>query len=246
MIRFKQLVDLAQNPNRFPSKSSSSSDNSCCSAESSLPFEIYWAIMVKRRREIIITPVMTLDIGPSGTLSLEDKSWKDTEYLFVRGENNMNKEHYFWDLSWANDNQQEFVHPDHYDKDQMDREFGHLPGSCSPPGPLRPVARIAKLEVVVKAVFHFDEGFERRLPGPAERIYHRRGDGYVSISLEHLRADFRPMSHHFLKALCKDEYQILVHHLVSNSVRWITWFIGCCNTTGYQPTFKLFHTLFKL
>lgn len=31
-----------------------------------------------------------------------------------------------------------------------------------------------------------------------------------------------------------------------NVVRWLIWFIGCCNTTGYQPTFKLFYTLFKL
>lgn len=42
---------------------------------------------------------MTFDIGPDGTSSLEDGSWKDTEYLFVRGENRTNKEFYFRDLS---------------------------------------------------------------------------------------------------------------------------------------------------
>lgn len=189
---------------------------------------------------------MTLDIGSDGTLCQEDGSWKGTEYLFIRGENRANKEFCFRDLSWTYDNRQELRHPDHYDKGQMDRDFGHLPRVSSPPRVLKAVARTAELEAVLKVVFHFDEGFEWRLPAPEERVYYLLGDGYIGVYLEHHRAGYRPRSHHFLKALCKDEYQIPIQQLVPNTVRWIIWFIGYCNTTGYQPTFKLFHTLFKL
>lgn len=128
----------------------------------------------------------------------------------------------------------------------MDRDFGELPGVSSPPASLRPIARTSELEITLKVIFHFDDGFEWRLPGPNERIYHRPGDGYVGMSLKHLRAGFRPRSHHFLKALCKDEYHLPIQQLVPKSVRWIVWFIGCCNAGGFQPTFRLFHNLFKL
>lgn len=69
---------------------------------------------------------------------------------------------------------------------------------------------------------------------------------FVGICLEHLRAGYRSKIHHFLKALYKDKIQIFVQQLMSNVVRWIIWLIDCCNTTGYQPTCKLFHTFFKL
>lgn len=126
----------------------------------------------------------------------------------MRGENWANKEYYFRDLGWAYDHQRELGHPDHYDKTHMDLDFGHLLGVCSTPGELRSVARMTELEAVLKAVFHFDEGFEWRLPGPDGRIYHRPGDGFVGVFLEHLRAEYRPKSHHILKALCKDEFQL--------------------------------------
>lgn len=128
----------------------------------------------------------------------------------------------------------------------MDRDFIELPGVNSPPAPLRPIARTAELEADVKVIFHFDDGFEWLLPGPDECIYHRPRDGYVGISLEHPRAGFRLRSCHFLKALCKDVYHLPIQQLVPNSIRWIVWYIGCSNAGGFQPTFKLFHTLFKL
>lgn len=74
-------------------------------------------------------------------------------------------------------------HPDYYDKEQMDRDFRHFPGVSSPPRELRPIARIAELEVVLKAIFHFDEGFEWRLSGPNVRVYDRPGDGYIGVCL---------------------------------------------------------------
>lgn len=132
----------------------------------------------------------------------------------------------FRDLSWEYDHRQELGHPDHYDKDQMDIDFRELPGVNSPPAPLKPIAQSVELEVALKVVFQFDDDFEWRHPGPDERIYHRPGDGYIGISLEHLRAGFRPRIHHFFKALCKDVYYLPIQQLVPNSVRWIVWFIG--------------------
>lgn len=66
----------------------------------------------------------------------------------------------------------------------MDRDFGHLHGVNSHLGTLKLVVRTLELEAVIKVVFHFDEGYEWRFPGPDECSYHNPGDGYVGISLE--------------------------------------------------------------
>lgn len=34
--------------------------------------------------------------------------------------------------------------------------------------------------------------------------------------------------------------------LTPNGVKWITWFLSCCNKFGFQPTIKLFHQIFVL
>lgn len=61
-----------------------------------------------------------------------------------------------------------------------------------PPGPLKPITGTSELEAVVKVVFHFDEGFDWRLPGPDDQIFHPTGDGYIGMLLEHLRVGFLP------------------------------------------------------
>lgn len=75
-------------------------------------------------------------------------------------QNRSNNKYYFRDLSWAYDHRQEFGHTNLYDNGQMDRDFRSLPGVNSAPGVLWPVARTSELEVVVNAVFHFDESYE--------------------------------------------------------------------------------------
>lgn len=89
------MTGLPQHPSSFPSDSSSSNSSSCDPSEL---IELYWCEMARRKNEKI-TRAMTLNIGSDGTLSQEDDSWKDTEYLFVRGENKVNKEYYFRDFS---------------------------------------------------------------------------------------------------------------------------------------------------
>lgn len=69
MVRLKQLVGLPQPPHLYPSDSSSSS-----SSGSSEILELCWCKMTRRMKEIVVTRAMTLDIGPDGTLSLEDGS----------------------------------------------------------------------------------------------------------------------------------------------------------------------------
>lgn len=34
--------------------------------------------------------------------------------------------------------------------------------------------------------------------------------------------------------------------LTPNEVKWITWFLSCCDKAEIQPTFKLFHQIFIL
>lgn len=34
--------------------------------------------------------------------------------------------------------------------------------------------------------------------------------------------------------------------LTPNGVKWITWFLSCCDKCGFQPTLRLFHQLFYL
>lgn len=50
------------------------------SPESPECVELYWCRMTKHRKETIVTRAITLDIGPDGTLSQEDGSWKETGY----------------------------------------------------------------------------------------------------------------------------------------------------------------------
>lgn len=56
----------------------------------------------------------------------------------------------------------------------------------------------------------------------------------------------RPSIHQFTKSLCRDVYGIPFTQLSPNSVKWISWFLGCCQVKNYLPTFKLFHHLFRI
>lgn len=130
----------------------------------------------------------------------------------------------------------------------MDRLFLEAPGTRYPCAPLHPEMRRytkTQIEDTIKAVFHFGPGMEWRWPEPHERIYHRPVGGYVGVSLEHLRG-MRPNLHQFTKSLCRDMYGIPFTQLAPNSVKWISWFLGCCQVREYLPTFKLFHHLFKI
>ena len=50
----------------------------------------------------------------------------------------------------------------------------------------------------------------------------------------------------FVKHLFKYVYQLSPMQITPNDIKWITWFLACCNKSKVQPTFKLFHQLFNL
>ncbi|KAL8113234.1 hypothetical protein AgCh_020526 [Apium graveolens] len=102
-----------------------------------------------------------------------------------------------------------------------------------------------QIDDLVKAIFHFGDGTERRWPEPHERVYHHPMGGWVAIPLEHLRS-MRPNLHQFTKSLCRDVYGIPFTQLAPNFVKWVSWFLSCCHVKKYLPTFKLFHYLFKI
>lgn len=64
--------------------------------------------------------------------------------------------------------------------------------------------------------------------------------------LEHLRSGYGPRCHQFVKSLCLFEYGIPITQLTPNAVKWISYFLGCCEKAGVLPTFKLFHHVFQL
>ena len=212
--------------------------------------ERFWGVMAQgvESGDLVIVQANTYDLGPGRTLLSSRGRWRDTGYLFVRRDPEVASEVYFQDLSWCYENRQEFGHPDFYDKAQMDRDFGWRTGTSAAPAPLKKRSSVSldNLDDVLKAVFHFDDGFVWRFAEPEERIYHRPGDGYVGVCLEHLRPGLFPRHHVFIKELCKYQYCIPPQQLVPNSIKWISWFLACCSVSGLLPTFKLFHQIFKI
>ena len=217
--------------------------------EKRIIIERFWGTMSQgaESRDVVVIQAHTYDLGPGRTLLSTRGRWRDTGYLFVKRDPDVPNEEYFKDLSWSYTNQQEFGHPDFYDRGQMDRDFGWRTGTSASPAPLKSkIPNLDSMDDVLKAVFHFEEGFIWRWAEPDERIYHRPGDGFVGVCLEHLRSGIFPKHHVFIKELCKYQYHIPPQQLVPNSMKWISWFISSCTISGLLPTFKLFHQLFKL
>lgn len=80
---------------------------------------------------------------------------------------------------------------------------------------------------------------------PEKRSTTGPGTGYVGMWLEHLRSGYHPRCHQFLKSFYI-EYGISVMQLIPNVVKWISRFLGCCYKSGYFPTLKHFHHIFRL
>lgn len=96
----------------------------------------------------------------------------------------------------------------------------------------------------MQAAFHLGPEVEWRWRRPGERIYYHTGEGYVGVWLEHLRTGWNPRCHQFVKHLFKYVYKISIMQLTPNGVKWISWFLSCCDKMCNQPTFRLFHKLF--
>lgn len=75
MVRVKKLTGLPRNPNLCSSESSASSSDT---------FQSTSHTMARKRKENTINRAETLYLGPSVTLSLDDGSWRESGYLFVR------------------------------------------------------------------------------------------------------------------------------------------------------------------
>ncbi|KAK1369518.1 hypothetical protein POM88_035610 [Heracleum sosnowskyi] len=143
---------------------------------------------------------------------------------------------------------QEFGHPGPYNEFELNATFskmgiGEAPYSLKEKYLSLPDAQMDKL---VRGAFHLGPEISWRWPRPGERIYHRPSDGYVGVWLETLRSGWNPRSHMFIKHLCKYVYKISIMQITPNGVKWMTWFLVACHKMGYQPTFRLFHQLFKL
>ena len=52
--------------------------------------------------------------------------------------------------------------------------------------------------------------------------------------------------HQFLKNLCKYQFGVSMLQFSPNSIRWMNWFLGVCHKQKLLPTFKLFHTMFRV
>lgn len=203
--------------------------------------------MSKRPRKPAKTKLSKLPtyILPEGeTLSTPFGMWRDVQFLFVKKDSSTSDDYYNRDLSESLKTAP--GGPILYDKGSMDEELTGLPGANTPMAPLLSIAESGKLDECFRACFHLDDKVVWRWPEPHERVYHRPGDGLVGMFLEHLRSRFNPRCHQFVKCLCKFQYEIPPSQLVPNAVKWIMWFLGCCNVKGYLPTFRLFHYIFTL
>ena len=91
----------------------------------------------------------------------------------------------------------------------MDMDFGWRTITISALVPMKKKTSIlVNVDDLLKVIFHFDEGFTLRWAEPDERIYHRSGDAFVGVYLEHPRPSKFPYHHVFIKELCKYLYCI--------------------------------------
>lgn len=97
----------------------------------------------------------------------------------------------------------------------------------------------------VRYAFQIPEEYEIKMPEEGEFIYHRGGDLWVGIPLEHFRAGLRLPMHRFFHTLLKD-LRLGLGQLGPNSIRKICAFIARCTELGREPTLSLFWSLHKL
>lgn len=98
---------------------------------------------------------------------------------------------------------------------------------------------------VVRAAFQIPSTYEVRMPEEGERIYHRGGDMWVGIPLEHFRAGLRLPLHRFFHTLFTS-MRLALGQLGPNSIRKICAFIARCSELGLEPTLSLFWALHRL
>lgn len=227
-----------------------SSSCSCSSSDSSLELiDIDWGIMGKKKSSLpVLTKIATKDMGPGFSLSEPDGSWSQTNFYFVRKDPGMPPAYFYRDLSVEFSENPDVADMMKYDKAFLDSKFGDLPGSGMDVGPFRAqyLENPVDWDPIFRATFHLDADVKWRWPEPGEKIYDRPEGGWVGVWLEHLRSGYGPRCHQFVKSLCLFEYGIPITQMTPNVVKWIFYFLGCCEKAGVLPTFKLFHHLFQL
>ncbi|KAK1392112.1 hypothetical protein POM88_011168 [Heracleum sosnowskyi] len=206
--------------------------------------------MAKKKKQSgpLVTRLFVHEPSRGGVLSTPDGFWSDTSYFFVKKDPDIEQSFYYRDLSSCYRNHQEFGHPGPYDESEFDFAFSQMGISDAPYLLKEKFSSLpdVQMDKLVRASFHLGPEISWRWPQSGERIYHRPKDGYVGVWLETLRSGWNPRCHQFVKHLCKYVYKISIMQITPNGVKWITWFLACCNKMGYQPTLRLFHQLFKL
>ncbi|KAL8145178.1 hypothetical protein AgCh_003399 [Apium graveolens] len=183
---------------------------------------------------------------PGGSVPFTPEGyWIDVKYHFVEKPTEIENEVYYSRVRY---DRQPDGHPGVYNQEALERMFAAFPisrdhyklkDSFSEADP-------GEMNEAVRAAFQLTPDIEWRWPEPHERIYHRPEDGFVPVWMEHLRSGWSPRCHMFIKHLCKHVYRISPMQITPNGIKSMTWFVACCNKSGFLPTLKLFHQIFYL
>ncbi|KAK1397106.1 hypothetical protein POM88_006969 [Heracleum sosnowskyi] len=243
MVRIKRRANRVLIPDSEPSTSSQNSDSGILEV-----VDLHWCIMAKKKKISVITQLNTNVLADRGSLITPDGYWVDSEFMFVRKDPDEDMSRVYRSLSYSYRHRHENGDPGPYDKTAMDAVFADT--IIGEPLPLLKESfknmPFSEIDAIVRAAFHLGPRVQWRWPEPGERVYDKTEDGFLGVWLEHLRSGWNPECHVFVKHLCKYIYEIPITQITPNGVKWITWFLACCEKSELLPTFKLFHQLFYL
>ena len=197
---------------------------------------------------VILGRLEVVEVEPNQLISTPDGLWFETKSYFIKKPSRVPDEYYYRSLRGCYRDRHPHGALDPYNKEDFDRRFEKLPVNRAPFA-LKPDLAEALREVMdrsLRVAFQLPPEVEWRWPEPGERIYHRPSDGFVPVWLEHLRSGWGPRWHNFFRHLCKYVYRCSPMQITPNGIKWMSWFLICCNQQNLQPTFKLFHQLFLL
>lgn len=199
-------------------------------------------------RSEVLTELRTKQLPEKLVPCTPEGYWTNGKYHFLTKTGSVRDSFYYRDISSLYDRFQDHGQLSPYDEAEVNSRFANL-GMSNAPYPLKDSFANAShedMDRAIRSAFQLGPEIEWRWPEPGERIYHRSVDGFVPVWLEHLRGGWHPRSHLFFKHLCKYIYKLSPMQITPNGIKWVSWFLACCNKLKYQPMFKLFHQLFSL
>lgn len=159
-----------------------------------------------------------------------EKGWLDVNKKFVRSPSNMNREDYFRSYGVGC-----YFRP----------TFGIIPDSTLNHN-LEGLEYINKLcnfdsDYIeeVRYAFQIPMEYEIRAATEGEKIYHKGGDVWVGIPLDHFRARLRLPLHRFIHSLLVG-MRLGIGQIGPNSIRKICAFVARCAELNLEPTLMLF------